>query len=293
MAAGGILLGSTRFVEPAPDQIPAADGAIGRDLLRGMAVGFDEFRREFALWPRGATPTVAEAEAWVDGLPAWDERRKPQRVKLGTLPGGAPSLELEIGGRKAAALLSLGTVATYVSPSLAEPHALLVTGEALFPQSSFGGAVLPWLLARSKDATPAVKAVLPVNVLGSRRVLADFSAGALYLEDLPVAAKLSKFLDAFTRAPVGVEGDGIFVRAEPGADAARYAALGKLLGLPAVRIAGAPVPEWLDALRGKDAAAAKRLAALLDRTFRSFSIDVETPVGERQINVPVPSEGGG
>jgi hypothetical protein len=289
---GGRSLGRVRFYEPNEGlAVSGEEGGIGMDLLKGMAVGIDEYRREVTIWPKGALP-ASEAEAWILALPAWGGPSKVRRLKTGVLPTGSPSLEATIGGKRVSAILRLGFNGTILDPPVSRPDVPIAKNRALLPPVAVSGLAPSWLvylpgLENTIDREAfSVSAAIAQNSLDSRRVLVDLKADAVYVEELSEDARLSRFLSSFTSASLEVRGDGLFVHIPPGADGSLEPKVVPFEGSQVLRIADVPANEWLPALRGRDEAGARRLAPLLARLFKTFRIDVLTPQG-RELSITV------
>ena len=293
--AGTLTLGPVRFAMPTETQKKVADGAIGLDLLRGMAIGVDEFRRTVTLWPRGATPTTAAAEAWTGDLPSWGGPVRVRRTPLGTLiPSGTLSVEAAYPETRGPALLTLDIFATSLEPAFVPQDARLPGGRTLAWGTPTSESLPSWTVAYPvpdgalTNASPDIHAIVAANALGARRTLVDLAANALFSEDLPEDIRLSRFLTAFTRASLEIRGDGLILQLPPGADPSRETAVADVQGTTVVRLAGLPAKEWLDALRARSTVAAHHLAVLLLRLFDPFEIVVRLSDGkERTISVPV------
>lgn len=287
----GVSLGKSHFSEIPGDRTDDSYGALGMDLLRGMAIGIDEYRREVTIWPRGATPTEAEAQAWIGTLPAWGGAVKVRRLSLGISSSGMPSLEMSSEGRKTPALLNLDFFNTSLEPSVASPGVPVAKGISLLPGASFAGLPPIPLFYRPTEADslvgagPEIRASIAQSALQSRRVLIDLKANAAYVEQLPEAARLAKLFGTLTRGIFDLKDGGLIVQLPPGVDVGSLPGLAPFVGASVVRIAGVPAKAWVDALESRNDTAAKVLASLVAKTFQDFPVDVLTSSGERTFNL--------
>ncbi len=297
VTVGGRSLGKVRFVETTPGLgANGEDGGLGLDVLKGMAVGIDMDRRQIVLWPEGNRP-AAEAEAWVG---ATAEPGKVRRVKLGTLRTGSLSTEATVAGKEVAAILYLGFDNSILGPTVERPRVPLGR-RFLLPNASVGGLAPSWLVYLEGKADTVgkdifgVDATVSLDAFDSPRLLVDFAAKTLMVQERSSEARRSTLLTQFTMVPLSLRGDGLFVHVPPDSEAdpkSPYPIVRPFEGSQVLRMADVRAGDWVAALRGQDEVSARRLGELLAGLFKAFRIDVLTPQG-RELPINVPSRSGG
>ena len=288
--AGGVDLGRLPLMTFSGKAPFGQDGGLGMGVLKNMALGIDQYRREVTLWPKGGLSRT-EAEAWVAAAPGWTEKARVRRIETRPLPGLSPSLEARVSGRSVPVLLRLGVNASFFDKGAELPGVPVTIGVALLRGVSVGGGSSGWAIRLPQDASfgpdmAGSKGALSVGELGSRRVLLDLAANAVYLDDVSEEARISDFLTRLTRVPLRLREGGLFVEFPNGEGADRLPELVPFVGSRVLRIAGDGAEDWIDDLRSSDAAGAERLGKRLGGLFKPFKIDVLTPQG-RELPIDV------
>lgn len=211
LSIGGASIGSDLF---SPRKIPAVDGAIGMDLLAGLALGFDLYDHKLAIWPRGAS--AKDALDWVTHADGWSRfGAETAEIPLDIDPVGLPVVRLTALGAERKALLMIMTNASTVfgAPDVAAES----SGPGAFIDGvRIGPEPIPWMRdsktingGRSPYPRFNVNAMLSLEDLLSPRVVVDFPTHKIYIRRMGLEGRLTMMLDGLLRAPVMFASSGI------------------------------------------------------------------------------------
>ena len=284
VSIGECSLGKTQLWGDDQSGNVPAEGSIGLDLLKGTAVGFDPWRCEVTLWPKGKL-NPKEAAAWVMASTGPGMPGTVRRLPTGHTKELAPTLETSVGGTKTPMSIQLAYNGAMLQPGPKVPTIPIDERRRLLPPVAIAGMPPLWF---DYNAMPegffgsrwgGVPGAIDLASFGGRRMLVDFAGGAVYVEELSADARLARFLERYTSIPMTISGDTITVDVQDEVGKARLPALVPYYGLTARRIGNEPVEEWLRNLRRTDEAAARWLAPRLAKIIGPSQIDVLTPDG--------------
>ena len=269
-------------------------GALGRDVLDRMAVGFDNESGAIWLWPRGARAEAAKA--WIEAGPTTGLDRKGIRVgRLRRYGGDLLGFDAEVGGKRMGLALYPGidfsaleqksvpveaSALVSVPPNaVAEILGVLTLGPFISEAAGTFG-VRGRLVTGDRFSQNSVAGLVNPDQLSSRRVVVDLPSSSLYTEDLDADSLVAFRLSRANGISLSVERGKIVIRRKE----RPLDWLAPYQGCEVTSINGQRADEVLSILRRGGKPAQELLAATEREKIAGTLLVVEGPKGSVTFN---------